>query len=253
MPQLEVEVLNPEDIKDWMKLAKYHKGLWVKATDRGDMTPTVFAERKGEVLCAVVAPKVDKMLGLQAAAICRKALQADYLTMIVDTHIYHGKPGETEEEFLKNKPQDMQKACDEEDACERGLIADCLICHRIGQDKKLVHASMPYYYHGKDTVFRWLNDPDGFHENLMDEHNPDHVIEGMIPDAMRQIISLPTFEDEPRIQMIASKLKLTNQFGKQMYHTARAAYQALSVEGYMVFDYYNHDLPWEAFKKLHNL
>lgn len=107
---VEPEVLNSEDIKDWVKLAKYHKGLWVQSTERGDMTPTVFAEREGTVICAVVAPQVDKELGLRAAAILRKGLDADVINMIVDAHISHGKQGESDEEFLaRYKPGAMQR------------------------------------------------------------------------------------------------------------------------------------------------
>jgi hypothetical protein len=237
---------------NWLDLAREHKRMWVEITERGDMPPTIFGERNGRVLCAVVAPQVDKYQGLQAAAMLRRGLAIDTLTMILDAHIRTGKIGQ-EDEFMKNyKHGDMQKACDEEGACELGLISDCLVCHRIGQDNKMKMASLTYSYHGKNggVPFAWNNfggrDEDGL--KVMDENDEGVVLEGNIPHALRQIIKLEPLTDSVLLKAMA-QASGGMDLEKQLYHCARAVYTVLSVKGFVVMDYLGHTNPYEQFKQ----
>jgi len=239
---------------NWIDLAKHHKKMWVEISERGDMPPTIFGERDGRVLCAVIAPQVDKYQGLQAAAMLRRGLAVDTLTMILDAHIRTGKVGQ-EDEFMKNyKHGDMQKACDEEGACETGLISDCLICHRIGQDNKMKMASLTYSYHGKNggVPFAWNNfggrDADGL--RLMDETEEGVRLEGNIPHAMRQIIKLEPLVESELVKSLAGAVKGGGMpVDKQLYHCARAIYTILSMKGFFVMDYLGHSNPYEQFKQ----
>ena len=249
-PNVEALIPEVEELKDWIKLAKYHKKLWVECTERGDLTPTVFAERNGEIVCAVVAPQVDKELGYKAAAMLRRGMNADVITMIFDAHMSHGKAGESEEEFTKKwKPGEMQRMCDEEGACETGLIADTLICHRIGEDKKIKMANIPYSYHGKGSKFRWLNDPQGYHEYCLDENVEGVSISGNVPRVLRQIMDLSSLLDDPLVSEAATRMGVSKERKRQLYHTTRALYTVLSTEGYAVFDYMGHSAPYEEFVK----
>jgi hypothetical protein len=237
--------------ENWIELAKHHKKMWVEITERGDMPPTIIGERDGRVLCAVIAPQVDKYQGLQAAAMLRRGLAIDTLTMLLDAHI-RTIPKDQEDEFRKKyKHGDMQKACDEEGACELGIISDCLICHRIGQDGKIKMASLTYSYHGKNggVPFAWNDfggrDADGL-KSMSEDEEGNHV-EGNIPDALRQIIKLEPLVESGMVKGLASGLGMDKD--KQLYHCARAIYSVLSMRGFFVMDYMGHANPYDQFKQ----
>jgi hypothetical protein len=235
----------------WVSLAKEYKKFWVEASERGDMPPAIFAERDGKVLCAVFAPQVDRDQALRAAAILRRALAIDSLTIILDAHIRTAKIEDKDEFLKKYKHGDMQKACDEEGACERGEISDCLICHRIGQDGKIQMATLTYSYHGKNggVPFAWNNyggeDADQLH--LMDENKEGVKLEGNVPNALRQIIKIEPLTNVDYIQSVAAGFGMDRE--KQLYHCARAVYSVLTQSGYLVIDYLNHQVSYEEFKK----
>jgi hypothetical protein len=242
-----VEVIDPRNINDWIKIAKGLKMSWVESTERGDLNPTVYAERNGMVFCSVISPQLDKELGLEAAAMLRRGTAADTLTLIVDAHVYHGEKGESEEEFERSRPKNLQKACDDEGACEKGIISDCLVVHRITTNKKIQFANVPYYYHGKGTTFRWVNNPEGYQEQIMDEYEAGTVLEGIVPDALRKIMDLSSINNDPMINLVAEKLGLED-LDRRCYHTTRAVYRVLETKGFLVIDYLDHKKPWEGFK-----
>jgi hypothetical protein len=237
---------------DWIELSKEHKRRWVEITDRGDMPPTMFAERKGRIICAVVARHVDKYEGLQAAAMLRRACDIDALTMILDAHIRKGKIGQTEEEFRQEmeqyKPGDMQRMCDEEGACSRGEISDCLICHRIDNSGKIKMVILTYDYHGKQggVEFKWTN-YGGDEIRIMDEADPALRLGGNIPDALRQIMALPPLTDMDFVAALGEVHGIGKE--QQLYHCTRAIYSILSLKGFLVMDYIGHNLPYDEFKK----
>lgn len=149
----------------YVKLAKFHKQAWVRTTNRGDMNPTVIGFRDGKPQLLVVAPKLDKWDGLEAANVLRRGFAIDEVVMMVDGHTILTK-GKSREECERlydkyvGKPGSMQKACDEEGACANREIADCLVVHYLDTDKAFHMANYPYDYHGKDggVEFRWMDD-----------------------------------------------------------------------------------------------
>lgn len=190
---------------DWMTLAKSQKETWVATTKRGDMPPTVIAERNGKPIIVLVAPQIDKYLGLQAAKMCRVGFCADAITLICDSHTINTK-GKTKEqiEALHNKyagkPGSMQKACDDEDACAHGEIIDVINAVHIDSKGMCSFSIAPYYYHGEDgPPFRW--DEDDHWKNVTMVEDGDKVrLEGLIPDNLRAIMKEKTIMDAPEVR-----------------------------------------------------
>lgn len=218
---------NTSDLQTWKEFARSQKEAWVETSDRGDLHPTIVAERGGEVLGYVISPSVDRDQGLLAAQIMRATMDADAITAIFDAHMAQGKPGETEAELTKRFPRgSMQKMCDEEGACDIGLITDVLLCYRITVDKKVTMTMLPYSYHGKGTTFRW-------HEDKKDDDD-FKLARGYIPDVLSEIMSRPCFKDIPDGQELVKRFGFSPE--RAAFHTARAGFKMLSDQGYLVFD-----------------
>jgi hypothetical protein len=217
---------NSQD-KNWVDFAKQHKDFFVQNTKRGDLPPTIIAERNGEVFAIVIASEIDKELAFQASHILRTGAGADSLVLILDAHV-RSVDAEKGDEFLKNyKHGDMQRACDEEGACELGIISDCLICHRIDSDGKISMKILPYSYHGKGTTFKWT-DPDPKHDS------EGIKFEGTVPDVLRKIMAEGTFATNEKLMGTAKEHGFSED--RIFYHTARATFQILRERGFYLFD-----------------
>ena len=210
--------------KDWIEFVKDHKSFFVKNTKRGDVLPTVIAERNGEVFAIVVAPNVDKEMALRASTILRQG-GADALTLILDAHVRHvnSKDGD---EFLKNyKHGDMQRACDEEGACSLGIISDCLICQRIDSSGKVTLRILPYDYHGQGTEFKWKEETE----------QPEGVqYDGYIVETLRSIMNHQSLADNEEILKEGKEIGYSQD--RILYHAQRAVFNVLTANQYYVFD-----------------
>lgn len=226
-----------------IEIAKKVKMDWVEKTQRGDMPPTLFAERGGKCVAVVMAPQVDKRAGLHAATLCRIGLKAAAITLALDAHIKEQKvpegmsPEQAKEEFAKTyKNGDFQRMCDEEGACERGDISDVLLCHRVDESGKNTCWTMPYSYHGKGgPEFRWMEDH--FAANKVMGEGDGEVMEGFIPSSLKEIMAQPAFLDreDEFIQALKEKAKDWEMTpDRQQYHVGRAILRMLVDQGFQV-------------------
>ena len=234
-------MLENNKIEDWIPFAKQHKENMVKSSSGGACPPAVIAEKDGRVQLIVVAPEVDKHLGLTAVALLHSSLDPDYITLIMDARMHSdkAKEGQTVEEaqaeFLKNyTPGSMQKKCEEGN---RGNIIDCLVCYRIARDGTAIIKNIPYIYDGKDgPPFKWLDDDSEFQEkvNLISDN-----ISGFIPDELKKIINLPVFngEETAKLKMIADTFPPEERKERVYFHSARAIMAMLATKGYFIVDY----------------
>jgi hypothetical protein len=238
-----------------VEIAKKVKLDWVEKTDRGDMPPTVFVERGNDVVAIVMAPQVDRDAALIAAAHCRKGFKATAMTLIMDAHVRMEKmpegvkdleEAEKMSDFLKKyKHGDMQKACDEEGACERGDIADCLICTRIDDQDNKKCWIMPYSYHGKKEgkpvggPFKWM--PEHPATELYNKDDGKSQWSGYVFESLQEIMKMPALLDEDH-QLINLLKKAGEDLGgdKQQYHVGRAILRVLQEKGYSVLDLQKH-------------
>ena len=234
----------PESLKEWIKFAKQQKDWAVEKTERGDIPPTIIVERGGELQAIIIAPQIDKYMGLHAAALAQVGFDPDALVMVVDAHIHQGNmkdgqtPEQAAEEFKKKYPKGMQHACDNENACELGEISDCLVCHRITRDGVLSMVSLPYSYHGKGgPAFKWLDDDPKYKDVVQGTEEKDGlVLKGFIPDSLRKIMSEPPIMDKhPALMELAKAFK---DFSPERvrYHTARAIMAILAGQEFVIMD-----------------
>lgn len=223
--------MDANPLNQWFEWAKAFKHSWVEATQRGDMPPTVIAERNGQPLIIVVAPQIDKMLGLHAADMCRGGMCADAVTLICDAHM---ATGQTEADLEKWKHQRMQDACDEEGACSTGEITDCIQAIRMDTSLKAELHCLPYDYHGKDggVDFKWKPDM----EVKINEKTEDKAgVTGFIPESLREIMQRPTILENDQLQQAAAAMGLTN-VDKQVYHAGMAMRRLMIEQDFILFE-----------------
>jgi hypothetical protein len=227
----QVDMPIAEGLEGLVELAKYCKMWWVENDNRGDVPPVVLPVKNKQILAAIFAPKVDKQYGLHAASILRVGLDADAIYLIMDAHMRSMKP-EDEKEFLKKyRHGDMQRACDEEGACETGLITDCLMAQVIDSDLRIKMANIPYSYHGKGTTFQW-KDKDTV---VFDERKAGCSLSGNVPNALRQIMQQKPLSETDELKAAAQKFNFSTN--RKMYHMCRGVFRFLLSQNYSIIDY----------------
>ena len=249
-------------IEDWVPFAKQHKEHIVESTERGDISPTVIVEKNGKVQMIVISPDIDKNLGLQAAAVLHSSIDPDSITLIMDAHFAMGKreEGQTDEEaqeaFRKKfPPGSMQKMCDEEVACEAGLITDCLLCYRITRDLESSVLTIPYAYHGKQgPPFKWLDNNPEFVDKVLNSKDGG-ISKGYIPDSLVKIMKSPVFvgNESKLLRKVAETFLPEEREERIFYHTARAIMAMLSYRKFMIVDFISGTRPeWTGAKERGN-
>lgn len=225
------------NLDEQILLSKKAKETWLPIDDRGDIPPVIFIEKDGKQLCQVFAPEVNRDLGLMAAELLKMGFDPDTMVILMDAHFAEGKGKMTEEEFAKKfPPGSMQKMCDEQGACELGLITDCILSLQISRDGKIRQATIPYSYHGKGTPFRWFED----RISVFDENNgqpgddDDKKMEGLIPDALREIMAAPAAMQHPVFQQMASSLGLAPDAPELQIRVGRSILPILANQGFMI-------------------
>jgi hypothetical protein len=224
------------DIKQIIETCKESKKIWCDITERGDMPPYLIIEKDGIQVASIFAPQIDKMLALKAAHMCRVAIGINGIALCCDSHMASMKAGDE-----KNwKPGEMQRMCDEEGACEAGLISDCLSIVTLDRKDKLCLASIPYSYHGKGTKFSWAED-----KNYIMNEDGENRIEGNIPYALRKIMEETPLAETDNGKLLSNAMKLSPD--QQYYHCIRATFTALSMEKFFIIDCLGAQRPFEEF------
>ena len=224
------------DIKQIIETCKESKKIWCDITESGDMPPFLVMEKDGIQVASIFSPQVDKMHALKAAHMCRVAIGIDTMAICCDAHMASMKAGE-EKQW---KPGEMQRMCDEEGACEAGLITDCLSIVVIDKNCKLSMSTVPYSYHGKKTKFSWAED-----KAYTITEDDEHKVEGNIPYALKKIMEETPLAETENGKLLANATKLSPD--QQYYHCIRAAFTALSMEKFFIIDCLGAQRPFEEF------
>ncbi len=221
-----------QDIIDGIKAQKM---LIVNGTDRGDMPPLALAFRDKYLISLAMAPKIQKELGLYAAAILKSAFDPDAIMLVTDAHVALSKKSDTVADFQKRYPRGtMQKMCDEQGACETGEITDCLTCNRIFRNGVQEMVVLPYSYHGKGTTFKWLPTDDDMLS--MTTAGGTGRLGGDIPDTLTEIMTKERLMiDDPRLQPLIRAFGPENR-DALLYRTGRAAERMLREQDFTVMD-----------------
>lgn len=160
--------------------------------DRGtdDIQPLIEVWRDGEPILFIMCPNVDRDEGLDAAYYSIRGLAADRIVMMLDAHVTKnmtnpktGKPW---------GPGEMQAACDDDGACNLGLITDCLVINDVSRDGNFTMHTLPYHVNKDAKEVHWQ---EGENEHTMKEDD-ESKLEGLIPNVLRDAFAKPTFFDE---------------------------------------------------------
>jgi hypothetical protein len=227
-----------EEMRRPVAMAALRKLMWVDMDERGDIPPVIIVlGERGQLLAEVTATQIDHHLGFHAMRVLRAGFDADGLVAVFDAHRAEALPGETPEDMRRKwgKPGSMQKACDDEGACDAGLLTDCLLVYRAWRSGRVCLATLPYAYHGKGgPPFRWAGP--GEH-TLAQDAGDGSFMQGGNVEAVRRIMATPAIIDHPVTQAAASLMGLGEPGQlreKKLYHTARAALACLAGQGFIV-------------------
>lgn len=256
-------------LQEFIDIAKHHKMAWVENTQQGDMPPTVIGIRDGKPIILVIAPQVDKHMGLRAANLLRIGLGIDAIVFITDSHVILTKdksPEETRALYEKyREPGSMQKACDENGACNLGEIADCICVNYIdSKNFKFSMGSFPYFYHGKDggAKFQWMEEHNSEmldcpvvddikpFEEERDKHDGP-VVSGLIPNTMKSILEQPSCLDVPQTKLMMNLAGFDSNnpehVQRALFHMEVAVRKALDGEKFIVMECLSYNGTYEDF------
>ncbi len=199
----------------WEDVVVRQKNLWMKTKKfKGDMPPLVMAIKDKCVIAYVIAPELDKYAGLNAAkAICR-VMQPDSIMFVADGHMPIGSYREVIHQQVTEgtyRNGDMQKLCDEEDACVAKKLTDCMVLNWVSKGGDLKMHTLCYDYRGDKG-------------NVEIEWTPQHNIsmglseisaEGILVDGLKKAI-LP--RDYTRRDIVNGALGMMRQEGYEVWN-----------------------------------
>jgi hypothetical protein len=213
-------------------LSQELKKAYVAGTERGDLPPVAIMERQDKVIAVVIAPQVDRDMGLHACRLGRAGMAADTVTFVTDAHT--ALNDEAAQKYMsmprKGKVGSMQRACDEEGACQKGEISDCLMVMKARKGF-FSHQVLTYDYHGEGDTLKWT--PQHWYE--MSTLDPDMKFGGVIPESLEFFFKEPTLLEIPDMVEMGKKMGLNEE--RMLYHGSRGTMQALEAQGYFVMDW----------------
>ena len=229
--------MSPYQGKEIFEFVKIQKAWSIKNIEHGTVPPTVLVEKDDHVCAIVIAPQIDKELGLHAANLCKAGFDPDFLTVLFDANIVtqkiqEGQSIEEAEKAVKEKLKSSDLGMEEKFASDLGF-SDCIICCRIGRDLKVDTTIYPYRYDEKTSVFEWV-EVEG--DNRLIENLKD--TSGYIPTSLKDIMSQkPFFEQHPDALETAKNFGFSDERAK--FHIARTFMGLLVSEDFSISDQYS--------------
>lgn len=170
-----------------LKKMKESKVARTSVDENDDLKTMVEIIRDGKPVCSVVAPQVDRDMGLHVVQIGAEVFEATECWFMSDSHISHSKEGPDGKPW---GPGAMQRACDQEGACELGLITDCLMVYGRTRDRSREYLiTVPYHINKTAREVHWI---DKEAECKLPNDAEDSRIEGLIPDVFEECFANDT-------------------------------------------------------------
>lgn len=232
-------------MSEWFDFAKAQKEIWAKISkcDDADLPPFVIAERDGEPLFILMCPQhVERGKGhalqwaFDGAALCRRGMATDALAFITDGYCLRpnkfkeGDDWEKQYDEIRERYDDLRGAF--LDGCP--FVGEALTTLHCDANLKMTIGHAEYVVEGK-KVF-WRERPD-FNFNT-----EDGKLEGIVPDALRQIMQLPTIFEMVDLQQTAEAIWADEPLSqeelreKQLYHSGRAIRRILHEKDYLILE-----------------
>lgn len=120
-----------------------------------DITPVITFYRDGEKIAIFMAARVNKHDAIAAVQIGVSMLDADEVTVSMDTHISNVTINPATGEQWKTG--EMQKACDEDGACSIGIITDTILTLLLGRDIPTSMLNRKYHVNEEKGEVHWID------------------------------------------------------------------------------------------------
>lgn len=223
----------PADVEVHVDWARYLKGDVVsdrKAGQNDDLAPVLDFRRDpdDETVALVFCVNVDRDEALQAASVGVPGWEADHLICLLDAH-------QSDERFLEHyghtpDPFELQDLCDNEGACELGLITDAIMILEAWRSGRLRMTNVPYHVHKTARTVHWIED-DRFACFDTEEHK-DGGLAGIVPEALRHFFTIPTLGE--RVELDPAQFGLDPDGPQAQIHKDLAVMTVLAGAGFGV-------------------
>lgn len=142
-----------------------------------DLPPIVDVWRDDRILATGFAPYVDRDEGLKVANGMIMSCRPDAVTFTVDAHVTNQAINPATGE--KWGPGEMQRACDDANACETGVITDTMFTTVVTPDGVIGFGQDPYHVHKSDGTVAWSG-------RIVEADREDMHLEGLVTDTLLQ-------------------------------------------------------------------
>lgn len=215
---------------NWVTFALQHKEMITdRAPDTPAAPPALMAVIHDEPCAFVIAPQVDKMLGLKAANTLHVGLDPDELFLCFDVFF--------QRDMGALQPGQLQRLRESGFQCELNPIRDAMIAFRVLRGGAWEAARLPYVPPAGRKPLAWA------HKDFAwtGQHACGDVRElqmgGGLVDALREIRQQPaTLDREEYRELAALAGQLEYSRERQRWHMGRAALLALHRLDYLVVD-----------------
>ena len=199
------------DTWTWEDLARRCKEEWVRREACPDMPPVAIAEREGRAVAMVVAPRVERDLGLIACARLRAGFDADLVAFISDGYgaldldpDRPWPPGHLQSRFEAGDP-----------AVTEALF--CVTATRSARWMVAIHYSM------RGGRVEWMGQP-----------RQSEAPQGNVPECLARILAQSALAEHPDVLESARQLGFDAE--RSRFHTGRSALALLAGGGFLVYD-----------------
>jgi hypothetical protein len=169
-----------------------------------DLAPILWFERDGTVVTVVHCPDVNRDQALIAAQLGVGGYCADSVIVVMDSHV---SPEETKPGGGAWGPGEMQRACDEENACELGTLSDCLIVVDATRSGAVTTSLCRYREDKASRSIEW-DDATTFPQAGAGSDD-GLILEGLVPDALREAFDVPPLAEVLRQSAELSGVRLS--------------------------------------------
>lgn len=223
----------------WHEVIMRQKMEWMKSGKfDGDMPPLILPLQQGKLLAYVLSDTLDRDMAIEGAIICRRMLAVDVVLTVTDGHMPIGDYADiVHQQVLAGtyRHGQMQRMCDNEDACRQKKLTDCMVVSRVSCDGSSVMQVLAYDYEGEGG-FQWTPQ-----HNLMPEASNVRVGGYLANSLLRVMMSPPIADDDKRLALgLALGLeprKLCASLPARRQYLADLGIQFLRKRGYTVHDF----------------
>lgn len=215
----------PVHITDAAQQAWIYKELGVSNLDEDfDIAPNVTWLRDGVLVANFLGTRVNKYDAIALVVMGSRMLSADEIVVSMDTHI--------SSELINPKtgkpwvPGEMQNLCNDEGACDTGLITDAISTFRLGKDVPSAMLSRKYHVNHATREVHWVDPWDAVLED-----DGDTKLTGFVLDSMKAAWD----SDQPSFPLLPPAPGMTEQEAQVHRNCVGLRFMTLLVGGGGIF------------------